>query len=102
VGNKITPGVVMASSKLRYDKESVSLFLEDVQIDQLQMEGLSSRSADWVRAIMPALVGNSLTSKPVYTFKSDSASTQWLNARIQNVKVIDGKLQVQVSWSRQS
>jgi Protein of unknown function (DUF1439) len=100
-GNKITPGVVTASSKLRYDKESISLFLEDVQIDQLQIDGLSNRSADLVRTLTPALVGNSLTNKPIYTFKSDSGSNQWLNARIQNVKVVDGKLQVLVGWSRQ-
>ncbi len=86
-------GTVVVSAKPRYQSSTGEIFLDDSQIQDVQLPGVSQRSLDLIKQYGAPLMQQALQRSPIYSFKN--AQTEKIaRMGIADVKVQDGKLRV--------
>ncbi len=86
-------GTVVVSAKPRYQSTTGEVFLDDTQIQDLQLRGVSSNVTQAITQYGSALAQRNFERTPIYSFKNASAE-RVAKMGIADVKVVDGKLRV--------
>ncbi|MBL8310583.1 MAG: DUF1439 domain-containing protein [Burkholderiales bacterium] len=92
LGNRRYPGVAAFSGKPRYVPGEGKVFVDDLRIDDLQLQGLSSEVAAMVKLRGPALLHGALQTTPIYTIRGKSIKADFVRFALHNVQVVNGKL----------
>lgn len=94
LGTRERTGQIGLSARPRYAADEGQLFLDDLQITQLNFAGLPDEYAALLRQRAPSLVQGQLRAHPVYVI--NNATTRGTLARqlIKDVTVVDGKLRI--------
>lgn len=87
-------GRVGFSGRPRYAAQEGQLFLDDLQIDTLELAGLPAEYAELVKLRGPAAAKGALQSHPLYTLDTSTAKGALAKRTVKDVKVVDGKLRV--------
>ncbi len=87
-------GTLAFSGKVRYVAESGEFFLDDIEIQRLDLEGVPTQYTEMLRSRGPAVLRGVLANKPIYTLKSDTAQQRLARLTVRDVRVVGGKLRV--------
>lgn len=94
LGTREHTGRLGLSGLPRYVPNEGQLFIDDLQIDTLELAGLPAEYAELVKLRGPAAARSALQSHPVYTLDASSAKGALAKATVRDVKVVNGKLRV--------
>lgn len=94
LGNREMPGVASISGKPRYVPAEGRVYIDDLRIDELQIDGMSRELTQLVRLGGPSLLRGVLQSTPIYTLRGASLRESFARFALQKVEVIDGKLRL--------
>jgi hypothetical protein len=93
-GTRQMPGVAALSGKPRYVPGNAQIFIDDLRIDELQMQGMSPEVAELVKSRGPALLRGVLQSTPIYTLRGNTLKDDFARFALQQVDVVGGKLRL--------
>lgn len=94
VGQRRYPGVLAFSGKVRYLAQDGNFFLDDIEIDRLDLTGVPTQYTEILRSRGPSVLRGVLASKPIYTLKADTTQQQLIRLAVRDVRVVNGKLRV--------
>jgi len=94
LGTRERTGRVGFSGRPRYMPADGQLFLDDLQIGTLELNGLPEEYALVLKAQGAALARNALQSHPIYTVKADTVKGALAKRAVHDVRVVNGKLRV--------
>jgi Protein of unknown function (DUF1439) len=94
LGPKRYPGTLAFSGRVRYVAKDGDFFLDDLEIDRLDLEGVPAKYTDILRSNGPIALRAVLSTKPIYTLKADSAQMRLARLAVADVRVVNGKLRV--------
>ncbi len=86
-------GTVVVSAKPRYQSTTGEIFLDDSQIQDIQLAGVPPRSLALIKQYGAPLMQQALQRSPIYSFKNAQAE-KIARMGIADVKVQSGKLRV--------
>ncbi|MGA8513190.1 MAG: DUF1439 domain-containing protein [Burkholderiaceae bacterium] len=86
-------GTTIVSAKPRYQPTTGEVFLDDTQIKDIQLPGMSANVTRVIVQYGSLLAQQALQTTPIYSFKGASAE-RIAKMGIADVKVVDGKLRV--------
>ena len=94
VGQRRYPGTLALSGKVRYVAQDGNFFLDDIQIDRLDLAGVPTHYTEILRSRGPSVLRGVLAARPIYTLKGDSAKERLTRFAMRDVRVVNGKLRV--------
>lgn len=94
LGTTERTGRVGLSGRPRYVPQEGQLFLDDLQIDTLELAGLPPAYAELVKLRGPAAAKSALQSHSLYTINTSTAKGALTKQAVKDVKVVNGKLRV--------
>ena len=94
LGSRRYPGTLAFSGKLRYVAADGELFMDDIEIDRFELEGVPLKYSEILRGSGPILLRAALATRPIYTFKGDSAKMRLTRLAVGDIRVVGGKLRV--------
>jgi hypothetical protein len=97
LGMREHAGRVRFVGRPRYDAPQGALFLDDLEITTLEIEGLSPDHAEWVKSAGTPLARRALQSHPLYTVHDSTIKGAILKRTVSEVRVVDGQLRVTFS-----
>ncbi len=87
-------GKLAFSGKIRYVAQDGEFFLDDIQIDRLDLEGVPAKYTDVLRNTGPAALRAVLSTRPIYTLKVDTTKERLARLAVGDIRVVNGKLRV--------
>jgi len=93
-GKRDRPGRVGFTGLLRYSPQAGQLYVDDLQVTTLELEGLPENYAGVIRTAVPGLTRDALQRMPIYTINTSTAKGALAKATVKNVKVVNGKLRI--------
>ena len=87
-------GALAFSGRLRYVAQDGDFFLDDIEIQRFDLEGVPTQYTDMLRSRGPAVLRGVLATKPIYTLKADNAQQRLARLAVRDVRVVNGKLRV--------
>ena len=87
-------GVLAFSGRVRYVAQDGEFFLDDIEIQRLDLEGVPANYTEMLRSRGPAVLRGVLATKPIYTLKADNAQQRLARLAVRDVRVVNGKLRV--------
>jgi len=102
LGNRELPGVASISGKPRYVPAEGRVFVDDLRIDELHIQGMSPEMTQLVRLGGPSLLRGVLQSTPIYTLRGATWRESFARFALQKVEVVDGKLRLTLSRPTQT
>lgn len=100
IGSHRYPGKLAINGRIRYVRESGSVFLDDVQVERLEVDGLAAPVATLMKSEAPVALRLLLTRQPVYVLTTDSRIGVLARRWLHDVEVADGKLRLTFQLSR--
>ena len=94
LGTRRYPGTLAFSGKVRYVAENGEFFLDDIEIHRLDLDGVPTKYTEVLRNTGPAALRSVLTTRPIYTLKTDTAQQRLARLAVRDVRVVNGKLRV--------
>ena len=94
LGRRKMPGRVAFSGRVRYVRFQGDFFLDDVQVDDLQLTEFPPALAEVIRQRGPGAMRRALEGHPIYTIKGDTAREALAKLAVQDVRVVQGRLRV--------
>ena len=94
-------GVLAFSGRVRYVAKEGEFFLEDIEIQRLDLDGVPASYTEMLRSRGPAVLRGVLATKPIYTLKADTAQQRLARLAVRDVRVVNGKLRVSFVSSAQ-
>lgn len=94
LGTRRYPGAIAFSGKLRYVAQDGEFFLDDIEIERLELEGVPAKYADILRSNGPAALRGVLAQKPIYTLSGDGAKMRLARLAVGDIRVLNGKLRI--------
>lgn len=94
LGTREMPGVASISGKPRYVPAEGKVYVDDLRIDELQIQGMSPEVAQLVRLGGPALLRGVVQNTPIYTLRGVTLRESFARFALQKVEVADGKLRL--------
>jgi hypothetical protein len=94
LGHREMPGQVTFSGVLRYVRYQGDFFLDDVQVENFALTGVSPDMVQVVKQRGPDALRRALQGHPIYTLRGDSAREALAKLAVRNVQVVDGKVRV--------
>ncbi len=88
-------GTTVVSAKPRYQASTGEIFLDDSQIQDLKLRGVSANVTNLVTQYGSILARQSLERTPIYNFKNNQTE-KLARMSIADVKVVGGKLRVSI------
>lgn len=100
LGTRERTGRVGFAGKPRYLPSEGQLFLDDLQINTLELSGLPEEYALILKAQGAAAARNALQSHPIYTLDGNTAKGALAKRAVRDVRVVNGKLRVSLVEGR--
>ena len=97
VGQRRYPGTLAFSGKVRYVATDGNFFLDDIDIDRLDLTGVPARYTDVLRSTGPTVLRSVLATQPIYTLKGDTAKERLTRLAVGDVRVVNGKLRISMA-----
>ncbi|XHS76543.1 DUF1439 domain-containing protein [Burkholderiaceae bacterium UC74_6] len=94
LGPRERSGHLGMSGRPRYAPGQGQLFLDDLQVDQVDVGGVSGDHAEWLRYGATLAAQKALQDRPVYTLDERTAKGALAKRAISDVRVTGGKLRV--------
>jgi hypothetical protein len=94
LGHRQSPGRVAFSGVLRYVQYQGDFYLDDVQIDDLQLGGLPPELATMVKQRGPAALRRAFDGHPVYSLKGQGARAALAKFAVSDIRVVNGRVRV--------
>ena len=94
LGQRRYPGTLAFSGKVRYVAADGNFFLDDIAIDRLDLTGVPTQYTEILRSRGPSVLRSVLSTRPIYTLKTDTAQQQLIRLAVRDVRVVNGKLRV--------
>jgi len=94
LGTRERTGRISLLGRPRYVPSQGMLFLDDLEITQLDMAGLPEDYAEWLRTGATLVARQSLQNHPVYTLEDSTTKGAFAKRTISDVRVVGGKLRV--------
>lgn len=94
LGRREMSGKVVFSGILRYVRYQGDFYLDDVQIDNFSLTGFPPDLVQVVKVRGPAALRRALEGHPIYTLRSDGATSAFAKLAVRDVQVVDGKVRV--------
>ena len=89
---------LIGSGKIRYEKQDSSFYLDDLNIDNLSIQGMPEKYHKKVSAIAALLLKDHFARKPIYKLNQGSLKIQLARAVLKDVKIVNGKLYVYLGY----
>lgn len=99
LGTRERTGRLELSGRPRYIPQEGQLFLDDLEIRTLELEGLAPEYAEFVKARGALAARQALESHPVYTLDTATAKGAIARQAVRDVKVVGGKLRISFAGS---
>lgn len=96
-GRRDRPGRVGLSGRPRYAPDEGKLYIDDLQVTTLELQGLPPEYAGLIRTAVPGLAKDALQRHPVYTLDTSTAKGALAKATVKSVKVVNGKLRISLT-----
>ena len=87
-------GKLAFSGRVRYVVQDGEFFLDDIEISRLDLDGVPQKYTEILRNTGPAALRSVLSTRPIYTLKSDTAQQRLTRLAVRDVRVVNGKLRV--------
>ena len=87
-------GALAFSGKVRCVAQEGEFFLDDIEIQRLNLDGVPANYTEMLRSRGPAVLRGVLATKPIYTLKADNAQQRLTRLAVRDVRVVNGKLRV--------
>ena len=94
LGHREMPGQVMFSGVLRYVRYQGDFFLDDVQVENFALTGVSPDMVQVVKQRGPDALRRALQGHPIYTLRGDSTRQALATLAVRDVQVVNGKVRV--------
>ena len=94
LGHREMPGQVTFSGVLRYARYKGDFFLDEVEIDNFALTGVSPDLVQVVKQRGPDALRRALQNHPIYSLQGDSARAALARLAVRDVRVVDGKVRV--------
>ena len=94
LGHREMPGQVTFSGVLRYVRYQGDFFLDDVQVENFALTGVSPDMVQVVKQRGPDALRRALQGHPIYTLRGDSAREALAKFAVRDVQVVNGKVRV--------
>ena len=94
LGRREMPGQVTFSGVLRYVRYKGEFFVDDVQIENFALTGVSPDLVQVVKQRGPDALRRALQNHPIYSLQGDSARAALARFAVRDVRVVDGKVRV--------
>jgi len=95
-GPTVLTGTVAVSSGIRYDNDAGQLFLDGVNIDQLDIDELPQRFNDPVLRLSSAAITRALQETPIYTIDASTTVGGIADTLLRDITIADGVLRVTI------
>lgn len=95
LGEIQVPGRLAFSGKLRYVASEGSFYFDDLEVSQLDLEGVPPFLAQMLRQRRTAGITTQLQNTPVFTFNSESRRERLAMMLLGDVRVQEGRLRIQ-------
>jgi hypothetical protein len=89
-------GTVAVASGIRYDNATGQIFLDDVDIEQLDIDRLPERNRDAVLRLTSAAITRALRQTPIYTLEDAGTLGNLADTLLRDVTVADGVLRITI------
>jgi len=89
-------GTVAVSSGIRYDNNTGQLFLDGVNIDQLDIDQLPQRFNDPVLRLSSAAITRALQETPIYTIDASTTVGGIADTLLRDITIADGVLRITI------
>ena len=99
LGPRERSGHLGLTGRPRYAQEQGQLFLDDLQVSQVDMGSGPGDYAEWLRYIATLAAQQALQGRPVYTLDEHTAKGALAKRAISDVRVTQGKLRVTFAGS---
>ena len=93
-GQQQFPGQVAFSGKVRYVREDGKFYLDDIEIQTLQIAGVPPDLEAAVKVLGPGIIRTALQNYPIYTIKGSTGKEMLAWLSVGDVNVVNGKLRV--------
>jgi Protein of unknown function (DUF1439) len=93
-GQQQFPGQVAFSGKVRYVRVDGKFYLDDIEIQTLQIAGVPPDLKAAVKVLGPGIIRTALQNYPIYTIKGITGKEMLAWLAVGDVQVVDGKLRV--------
>lgn len=94
-------GVLAFSGRVRYVSQDGEFFLDDIEIERLELDGVPTQYTEVLRSRGPTILRGALANKPIYTLKNDTAQQRLARLAVRDVRVVGGKLRVSFAGTTQ-
>jgi hypothetical protein len=93
-GKQQFPGQVAFTGKVRYVRDDGKFYLDDIEIQTLQIASVPPNLAAVVKALGPGIIRTGLQNYPIYTIKGSTGKEMLAWLAVGDVQVVNGKLRV--------
>ena len=94
LGHRQSPGRVAFSGVLRYVQYQGDFYLDDVQLEDLQLNNFPPELATIVKQRGPAAMRRALEGHPVYSLKGQGARAALAKFAVKEIRVVNGRVRV--------
>jgi hypothetical protein len=94
LGRRQSPGRVAFSGVLRYVQHEGDFYLDDVQLEDLQLNNFPPELATIVKQRGPAAMRRALEGHPVYSLKGQGARAALAKFAVKEIRVVNGRVRV--------
>jgi hypothetical protein len=94
LGHREMPGQVTFSGVLRYVRYQGDFFLDDVQVENFALSGVTPDMVQVVKQRGPDALRRALQGHPIYTLRGDNARQALAKLAVRDVQVVNGKVRV--------
>jgi len=94
LGRRQSPGRVAFSGVLRYVQYEGDFFLDDVQVDDLQLSNFPPELAAVVKQRGPAAMRRALEGHPVYSLKGQGARAALAKLAVKEILITNGRVRI--------
>ena len=91
------PGTLGFSGKVRYVAADGNFFLDDIDIDRLDLAGVPPKYTELLRSTGPTALRSVLSTRPIYTLKGDTAKERLTRLAVGDIRVVNGKLRISMA-----
>jgi hypothetical protein len=94
LGHRQSPGRVAFSGVLRYVQYQGDFYLDDVQLDELQLANFPPELAAVLKQRAPAILRRAFDGHPVYSLKGQGARAALAKFAVSDIRVVKGRVRV--------
>jgi hypothetical protein len=94
LGRRQSPGRVAFSGVMRYVQYEGDFYLDDVQLEDLQLNNFPPELASIVKQRGPAAMRRALEGHPVYSLKGQGPRAALAKLAVSEIRVVNGRVRI--------